>query len=194
MFDAERGDGLSTVVALAGRRVDRGDEAIARFPLENVGYVRGQIARLFQELEVQVLVCSAACGADLIALEEANAAGIRSRVVLPFSRDHFCKVSVVDRPGNWVEEFDRMLDKASERGDLVTLDQKGPDDEAFLVASARILDEAVLLAKQLAAKVAVIVVWDGTHGNGDTTADLAAKARHQGFDVYELTTLRVEKA
>jgi hypothetical protein len=35
------------------------------------------------------LVCSAACGADLIALEEAERLGIRRCSVLPFSPDRF---------------------------------------------------------------------------------------------------------
>jgi hypothetical protein len=174
--------------------VDRGDEPVVRFPLENVGYVREQISRLFQELKVQALVCSAACGADLIALEVANADGIRSRVVLPFSRDRFREISVVDRPGEWAEKFDQTLDSASARGDVVTLDRAPSDSEAFLAANVGILDEAAHLAEQLAAGIAVIVVWDGSRGDADTTSDLAEKARELGLDVYELKTIRVEKA
>jgi hypothetical protein len=185
---------LGTVAALAGRRVDRGDEPEAHFPLENVDYVRQQIGTLFQELEVQTLVCSAACGADLIALDEANRLGIRTRVILPFARERFRQLSVVDRPGEWGEQFDRALDEASARGDVLTLEQEGPDSDAFLAASARILEEAVLQAKQLAARVAVVVVWEGTRGEGDTTGDLVEKARQRGLDVYELTTIRVERA
>jgi hypothetical protein len=174
--------------------VDRGDEPVARFPLENVGYVREHIRKLFQKLRVQALVCSAACGADLIALEEANALGIRSRVILPFSRSRFREVSVVDRPGDWAEKFDRTLDRASERGDVMVLDQAGSDSEAFLAANVRILDDAVLLAGQLAAKIAGIVVWDGTRRDSDATGDLAEQARRRGIDVYEVATIRVEKA
>jgi hypothetical protein len=185
---------LGTVVALAGRRVDRGDEPIARFPLGNVDYVREQISRLFQELEVQALVCSAACGADLIALEEAKAAGIRSRVILPFSRERFREISVVDRPGEWAEKFDRTLDNASAHGDVVTLDPASSDGEAFLAANVRILDEAALLAKQLATEIAVVVVWDGSRGDADTTSDLVEKAHQRGLNVYDLKTIRAEKA
>jgi hypothetical protein len=76
----------------------------------------------------------------------------------------------------------------------MVLDQAGSDSEAFLAANVRILDDAVLLAGQLAAKIAGIVVWDGTRRDSDATGDLAEQARRRGIDVYEVATIRVEKA
>ena len=50
---------------------------------------------------MSVLVCSAACGADLIALQAAGRVSLRRRIVLPFEPSRFRDSSVVDRPGDW---------------------------------------------------------------------------------------------
>ena len=82
--DALRGFPVSAVAALAGRRIDAPDAKEARFPPANVARVRERIAAALREHDVVALVASAACGADLIALDEAAKLGIRRRIVLPF--------------------------------------------------------------------------------------------------------------
>lgn len=73
------------VVALVGRRIDAVDTNESRFPLEAVPTVRRRLADLFVRERAVTIVCSAACGADLLALEEAERLGLRRRIVLPFS-------------------------------------------------------------------------------------------------------------
>ena len=63
------------------------------------------------EKGVRVLVCSAASGADLLALGVASEMGIRRRVLLPFARALFRETSVADRPGDWGERYDRVLNE-----------------------------------------------------------------------------------
>src|SRR5947209_15289312 len=87
------------VVALVGRRIDGIGTNPPRFPVENVPIVRERIANMLIKERAIALVCSAACGASLLALEEAGRLGIRRRIVLPFSPDRFRETSVVDRPG-----------------------------------------------------------------------------------------------
>jgi hypothetical protein len=70
-----------------------------RFPLEAVPTVRRRLADLLAKERAVALVCSAACGADLVALEEAERLGLRRRIVLPFPPERFRKTSVTDRPG-----------------------------------------------------------------------------------------------
>src|SRR4051812_8410719 len=94
------GDELAAVIALAGRHVDPDGTDAPRFPLENVPIVRSRIVDLLAKEHAVALVCSAACGADLIALEEAEQLGLRRRIVLPFSPERFRSTSVTDRPGN----------------------------------------------------------------------------------------------
>src|SRR5215475_9263435 len=86
------------IVALAGRRIDaEGSESI-RFPMKNVELVKERLRTLFISLKPQVLVCSAACGADLVALQVAGELKIRRSIVLPFAQAAFKSSSVVDRP------------------------------------------------------------------------------------------------
>jgi hypothetical protein len=97
------------VVAVAGRRIDPTGSMPPRFPLENVPLVRQRLAEVLAAEHTSALVCSAACGTDLIALEEAERLGLRRRIVLPFSPERFRATSVVDRPGNWGPVFDRLV-------------------------------------------------------------------------------------
>ena len=69
----------AAVIALAGRRIDAADAAMPRFPLDKIPVVRELLAELLVQEHAVALVCSAACGADLIALEEAERLGLRRR-------------------------------------------------------------------------------------------------------------------
>src|SRR5688500_16210252 len=112
-----------TVVALAGRRVDADDAAVARFPLARIRVVAGRLRTVFGALHCTTLVCSAANGADLVALYVARERGIRVRIVLPFAVARFRALSVVDRPGGelWGWLFDDLVREARAAGDLVVL-------------------------------------------------------------------------
>ena len=96
------------IVALAGRRIDKPDADAPRFPLTGVDLVRGRLHHLLSEKKVTTFVCSAACGADLLALAAARDLGIRRRVILPFTRERFRVTSVVDRPGDWGPLFNAV--------------------------------------------------------------------------------------
>ena len=59
------------IVALAGRRIDAPGADAERFPLAAVELVRERLHNLLSEKGASTLVCSAACGADLLALAAA---------------------------------------------------------------------------------------------------------------------------
>src|SRR5262245_52110419 len=65
------------VVALAGRRIDAPRAAMPRFPLERRSAVRRRIRVQLELLGADVLVSSAACGADLLAQDIAGKLGLR---------------------------------------------------------------------------------------------------------------------
>src|SRR5579871_5303040 len=119
------------VLALAGRRVDSLEAQLPSFPQQNIDLVRQRILSLFEQSNVTVLVCSAACGADLLALEAANTLGRRRRIVIPFNPDRFRESSVADRPGDWVTSFERFVHQAEINGDLVNL-RLPETDESYL--------------------------------------------------------------
>lgn len=178
------------VLALAGRRVDPPSADVPRFPLDDVPAVRARLTSLFDRLRPKALVCSAACGADLVALQVAEAARMDIRVVLPFEAERFRKTSVVDRPGEWGEPFDHIVARAGEQGGLIVLDDAGEGQEAYARANARILDEAQRVAENGGVDVLALAVWDGqSRGDGDLTEAFMRLARERGIAVSEVPTL-----
>ena len=181
-------DAMTTVVAVAGRRVDAPDAEVQRFPLENRDRVREAISLALSGKYVSALVCSGACGADLVALEAARALGIRGRIVLPFAVDRFREASVVDRPGNWGPIFDELVAAAAAHGDLVVLDV-GDGDAAFAATNVAILNEGEKLAAATNAGRRALIVWDGaSRGADDLTDQFRVEAISRGWVVEEILT------
>src|SRR3954447_21574052 len=183
---------MAAVVALAGRRVDATGTEPPRFPLENVPIVRQRLAAMLAMESAMALVCSAACGADLIALEEAERLGLRRRIVLPFSPERFRKTSVIDRPGDWGPVFDRLITAARATGDLVVLEHVGDSDAAYAAANKAIIDQAQMLAKTGDAprRLVAVVVWEGAARAGsDATQGFRDLAANAGFEERLIATL-----
>lgn len=185
------------IVALAGRRTDAPDAETPRFPQKNVEIVRERIREMLIELGANTLVCSAAAGSDLLALEAAASLGLRRHVVLPYGRDQFLDDSVRDRPGDWEWAFNRAYSDARGQGDLHTLRMTGTPHEAYLRATQVILDDAQQLAAEEprggrqpgAGQVTAVVVWDGApRGSDDLTAAFADEARQRGIPVRVILT------
>ena len=180
---------MARVAALAGRRIDAADAASSRFPLANTEIVRGRLQALLRAEGSDTLVCSAACGADLIALDVAGVLGLRRRVILPFAPERFRESSVTDRPGDWGPLFDRIIEEVRAKGDVVVLGLDEGDDATYAAANAAILDEAETLAGGEPAQVVAIIVWEGgSRGEGDLTEAFATLARARGHPVREVLT------
>lgn len=196
------------IIISAGRRIDGIDTEEERFPLKNVDAVARAIRSRLEDLSANILVCSAACGADLVALKEAQGLGIRRRIVLPFAPARFRRTSVADRPGNgtwnWVVIFDELIRAASESDDLIILqsseDERSADEEtaAYTATNQRIIDEAQTVARGRDGQkqadcdsTCAIIIWEGgSRGNDDLTAEFAAAARKAGIPVEQINTLR----
>lgn len=179
---------MQPTLALAGRRIDAAG-AEARFPLERVPHVSARLRELMLEMQAAALVCSAACGADLIALEVAGKLGVRRRIVLPFAVEKFRETSVIDRPGPWGASYDRIVADVRAAGGLVVLADAGEDDQAYAAASDAILDQAIALAGAQSPVVAVLV-WDGKRrGDGDITWRFAESARRRQLAQRQVLTL-----
>ena len=178
------------IVTLAGRRTDPQDALPARFPLEQSASVRAAIEQLLKDHRATALVSSAACGADLLALEVAGRLGIRRRVVLCFAPERFRATSVIDRPGDWGPVYDRVLAELDKTGDVVTLAGHLAGDAAYAAANEAILDEAASLALQGATDVVALLVWEGApRGDADMTEDFGRAAEKRGYRVEQVKTL-----
>jgi len=182
----------ATVAALAGRRIDAGDAPAPRFPLASVPKVRRTLHDVFVGKVVGALVSSAACGADLIALEVAGALGIRRRVVLPFSKERFRETSVVDRPGDWGPLYDRVIAEIEAADDLVVLGSAARDaDDVYQWASAEIVRQAELLANASPGQNRMaVIVWEGAPRSvSDATEGFRKLAEEAGFTQCPVLTL-----
>jgi hypothetical protein len=178
----------TTVVAVAGRRIDAPDAAVERFPLHNRQRVREAITSVLTARSVSAVVSSAACGADLLALDAARALGIRRRLVLPFAADRFRRTSVVDRPGDWGPLFDELMADAKACRDLVVLGAGGSDD-AFAKTNVAILDEGDALAVSSGSLRRALIVWDGaSRGPDDLTEQFRTEAVSRGWAVEDVST------
>lgn len=177
----------STIAALAGRRIDAHDSEISRFPLAESEHVFRKLLRRFRQEHIDRLVCSAACGADILALEAATELSIPTTIVLPFSPNIFRDVSVVDRPGEWGMRYDQLVEAARARNDLIELGFDAGDESAFTATNHRIL--RATLAFGLHRKLA-FVVWEGrSRGEGDSTAEFLRVALTLGFEKRVVRTV-----
>lgn len=185
------------IITLAGRRIDPQDAPIACFPLEVSPAVGNHIRALLKEQGATLLVSSAACGADLLALAIAGELGLRRRIILPFALEKFRASSVIDRPGDWGRLFDRIIADVRRTGDLVLMNKQTEDSTAFLSANRAILDEAQKLAHRCNSgartaqerQILAVIVWDGQpRGELDFTLDFANEARARLIPVAEVLT------
>ncbi|MFP4008239.1 MAG: hypothetical protein ACLFV6_09590 [Spirulinaceae cyanobacterium] len=179
------------IVALAGRRIDAPNQEMPRFPLANVEKVRNEIRQQFQNINATHLVCSGACGADLLALDVALELDLKCCLVLPFDPERFRTVSVVDRPGDWGPLYDRVLAEITAKHFMLVLQEE--DDEAgFIAVNGAILDQAIALNQKVYQgnkPPVAMIVWNGCdRGEGDVTHALMNKARDRGFKITEIST------
>jgi len=183
---ADRSSTTPTIIALAGRRIDAVDADVPRFPLVEAEHVARKLYRRFRQESVVRLICSAACGADIIALEVADKLAIPATVVLPFASSIFRRISVADRPGDWGGRFDRLMAETRDRGDLVELSLDAGDKNAFAVANDRIIQIASTSGSY---RRLAFVVWDGhARGHDDSTANFLSKALSCGFEKRSMLT------
>ena len=195
------------IFAPAGRRVDATDAKSPRFPAANIDLVKQRLRALFEKERPQALVCSAAAGADLLALEVTGELGIRREVVLPFSAEIFRKASVDDRPGDWGPRFDRIIEelkphgKTNEKtnGHVSCLNLRAHDESAYLAANEAILKRARELGSELQREtpkhqphpVWALLVWNGdSRGNGDVTEAFQKAATASGMKLLEISTMK----
>ena len=179
------------IITLSGRRIDKEGADVARFPFNNISRVKEQIAKLFTSLSPSILVCSGACGSDLLALQVAGDLNIRRGVVLPFDPEVFKKTSVTDRPGNWGHLFDSISHKVKKEEGLVVKNYSENDKEVYRKTNIDILERAKELATKYAVRdLAVVIVWDGNaKEEDDTTKHFKREAEKRNFQLTEIKTL-----
>jgi hypothetical protein len=173
------------VLIEAGRRVDATDAQTARFPPSNVPKVRERIRELLVREKPAAVVCSAACGADLLLLEVAGKMHIQRLVLLPSDPETFRQSSVTDRPGDWGELYNQVLKTAQ----VETL--KVPEgQEGYLKTNLMLLDRGQDLARARGVPAKALVIWNQeSRGPDDVTEHFLEQARQRRIPVLEISTL-----
>jgi hypothetical protein len=178
-----------TVLALAGRRIDAPGAEEPRFPPGNEAMVAVRIRNMMASAASQAVVCSAASGADILALESAAQLGLERRVVLPFSRQQFRAASVADRGEEWGRRFDAIMQQMQSK-DILELNLQGGDNEAYATVNSRIIDEAVGWASTTGRRALAMVVWNGfSRGATDLTDGFRRVAVDRRLEVIPVPTL-----
>jgi hypothetical protein len=169
----------------AGRRVDAPDTQTVRFPSANVVKVRERIRENLLRVRPSAVVCSAACGADLLLLELAGEMHIPQLVLLPTSPEKFRQTSVTDRPGDWGAIYDRVLRTAKVETVKVPEGQQG-----YLETNLRLLDRGQDLARSQGVLSQALVVWDEqSRGSDDVTRHFREQAEKRKIPILTISTL-----
>jgi len=157
------------VIVFAGNRADsrRRRRGLDATPDGALATTLGEILR---RRTPAIGYAAAADGADIVFHEALAAAGGESHVVLPADAASFRAVSVAPA---WRERFDAVLERADSL--TVTGDGIDPADPADLDYAGRVtLGMARMKARELAAGVSGLAVWDGHNGApGGTSGSLS---------------------
>ena len=171
-------DPKGLVAAVAGRRIDAPEAGTSRFPASNEPAVTQRVRNMLVAMAATTLVCSAACGTDIIALEVAGELGLRRRIILPFRRVLFRETSVVDRGAGWGSRFDKIIEAVDASGGVVESAYAQDDPNAYEATNKVILDTALQEASAAGLRTIAIAVWDGaSRGAGDVTKAFLEEAQ-----------------
>lgn len=180
------------IVAFAGRRVDAEDSKSEAFPLSNVTIVEQRLRGFFESNEVKGLVCSAACGADLLALKVATEMNIPRKILLPTDVRQFKTTSVSDRPGEWDDLYDQMVDTQQGTMELFELHLYDKEGSSYKMTNTLILEEAFIMSQAFAPReeVVALVAWEGKPKNAnDYTEHFCREAEERNIPVQEILTI-----
>ena len=179
------------VVAFAGHMLDAPGRAAPRFPPALVPAVREAMREHLARLNQPIVYTSAACGADLIFIEEALQVGAEVNVVLPFEREDFLRSSVAVGGEDWVQRFETALARVA-RVIMATEESYLGDDVLFEHAAKLLEGFSVLRAAQLQTEPLLLCVIDAaaTGSVGGTQASFERWTRQVGrprtIDLREL--------
>ncbi len=150
---------VPVVLAFSGHMIDAEERTDARFPPEIEPLVRKSIRDNLEQLEMVTGYCSAACGADLIFLEEMQKRNHETHIILPFKRSDFIKSSLEIAGQKWVERFE-VVSKRATTLTYATQESYLGDDVLFTYTNRLICGKAILKAQELESKAVLLTVVD----------------------------------
>jgi len=186
---------IPVVLVFAGHMIDQSGRPKPRFPPAMEERVRREIADRLRRHPAKIGYSGAACGSDILFLEEMQRQGAEAHVVLPFPLDGFQKASVDIIPAaNWGKRFKRVLEQAA--GVSVASEHRASGSAvAYEYSNLIQTGLARLRAQMLDTEVGGLVVWDGRPGDGPGgTASLVSHWRSHGLEPEVVDTTALLRA
>ncbi len=187
---------VPNVVAFTGHMIDAPDRLEPRFPPGLADRVSAAIAEALSRVDAGIGYASAACGGDILFLEEIGRRGAESNVILPFEREDFVAISVAFAGEEWVKRFDRALAGADRVRYAISEGYQG-DDLLFTYGADVIQGTARLRAQQLAIEPVLLALIDGRGPEKiGGTAETVRHWRESGgrVEIIDLAAIRASVA
>lgn len=150
---------LPKVITFTGHMLDEPGRVPERFPAHIEKQVAMAIRRQLHDIDAGFGYCSAACGADILFIEEMLKRRAEVHVVLPFDRDDFLDTSVNFAGAAWRKRFDRALRLASSVSYAVQERYLG-DNMLFEYTATLSQGAALLRAHELGTEALLLSVID----------------------------------
>jgi hypothetical protein len=186
---------IPPVLAVTGSMIDQPGRGTPRFPGGLEHAVREALRERLAAIAPVAVYGSAACGADILALELVREMGGETHVVLPFPPAEFRRASVDFAGGDWGERFERVL--AGADSVTVTSDHRASGSAAtFDYANLVLTGMARLRAQVLDTAARGLAVWDpGAQGAAGGSASLVSVWERHGLPIDHvlLPALRGDK-
>ena len=185
------------VVAFSGHIIDHPNRPQSRFPKELEKTVRNEIAHRLEEMNAGIAYSAAACGADIIFLEEMLKRGGEINIILPFDEKSFKKESVDVIPNtDWSNRFDKVMEKAAQ---IKILGYHNPEIDIYNYEFANLfIFGAALVRKNIIdTTLKTMAVWDGKPGDGPGGTASAVEQwqkSNQEFEHIDLKKLLKEES
>jgi class 3 adenylate cyclase len=162
---------IPKIVIFAGPVIDRPEQSKPFFNQIFEKSVRKEIATKLKKIDGGIGYSSAACGSEILFLEEIIKRNGEANIVLPFQKDGFKLTHVNIIPGsNWNDRFNNLLNSAT---NIIIASEHKYSKSKATYEYCNILKHglAVLRAKILDTEIIPMAVWDGRQDDGQNETD-----------------------
>lgn len=179
---------MPVVAVFCGHMPDQEARPAPRLPSRLAEELGQRLRRQIVEHEIRVGYGSAAAGSDILFHEALLDANHETHVVLPVSRERFCRTSV-GVGSEWEPRFHAVLEKAAS---VTVLSDSAEGALAFVYANHVLLGMARIKARQIDGKLTGFAVWDDLPGPAGGTGSAVSDWREAGLEIRSVHPSRDE--
>ncbi len=151
------------VAAFVGHMIDHPSRSVPRFPAAIEGRAKEAIASAIKTLNAKIGYTSLACGGDILFAESMLEAGGEVSAWLPFSKADFIETSLRFAGEEWVNRFNKLMDRAH----ITYITEEAYDgyDDLFSFQSSVIFGSAVIRSSMNHTKPTLLTLLSETDLN-----------------------------